>query len=414
MTAHSTEDNTPIVRFLDRGTAPHLGTLIVLTAFSSLVLNLFLPSLPAIAASYGVEYAVAQLAISFFLASSAAMQLLIGPASDRYGRRKAMLFFIALGLVATLGIIYSPTIEFFLAFRILQGVSVAGIVISRAIVRDMHDMASAASKIGYVTMAMSLAPMVGPIVGGWLSEHFGWQSNFWLLFVFGAAALLLAYADQGETNRNLGGSFTSQFAAYPQLFRSRRLWGYTGTATFSSGAFFAFVGGGPYLATVYYDLSPSIYGFFFAFAPVGYITRNFLAGRFSKQIGVTRMAMAGSLVICLGMVIAAALALAGATHPLAFFACMTFVGLGNGIALPNSMAGIVSVRPQMAGSASGLGGFVQMAGAAVLSSLAGILLGPQTGPMPLILLMLACGLASTASAIYVRRVERGLEQYSAH
>ena len=121
---------------------------------------------------------MAALAISAYLGLTAVLQLVIGPLSDRFGRRPVMLGCFAIFLAATVGCILAPSIEVFLGFRLLQATIASGIVLSRAIVRDMVPPDQAASLIGYVTMGMSLMPMVGPMIGGFLDESFGWQSVF--------------------------------------------------------------------------------------------------------------------------------------------------------------------------------------------------------------------------------------------
>lgn len=401
--------NMQPVRFLDKTTPPHIATLAMATAFGALAMNIFLPSLPGIARYFDTEYAVAQLAVTLYLLANAVMQLFIGPLSDRYGRRSTMLFFMGIALAATILAMVAPTIELFLLARLLQGTAIAGMVIGRAVVRDMVGPAAAASMIGYVTMAMTLAPMLGPVAGGFLDEWFGWQATFALLFVFGLVAFVMVWRDLGETHHNRASSMLAQMRLMPQLFGSLPFWLYCGTAAFSSGAFFAFVGGGPYLASVVFGMAPSQYGFYFAFAGIGYITGNFISGRFAARFGIGTMMLTGSCVMVFGMAIAATLILLGATHPLSVFGPVVFVGLGNGITLPSANAAIVSVRPQLAGAASGLGGFLQIGGGAVLSMLAGIVLGPDTGALPLILLMLASGMlsiGSTAAGMAVARGER--------
>lgn len=395
-------------RFLDRTTHPHIATLIMATAFGPVAMNVFLPSLPAIARYFESDFAVLQLAVSLYLTATAALQLIIGPLSDRYGRRPVLLGCLALALVSTLAGIYAPTVEVFLAARMCQGTAVAGMVIGRAVIRDMVDTDEAASRIGYVTMAMALAPMVGPVIGGYLGEIYGWQATFWLVFGFGLAAFMLAWADLGETNKSRGNRFRDQLRAYPVLFRSRRFWGYSATAAFASGAFFAFLGGGPYLASEYYRLSPSQYGYYFGMLAIGYVTGNFLSGRFSRRVGINLMALGGGVVAGIGMLVAIILYAAGLDHPLAFYGPMLAIGVGNGITLPNANAGVVGVRPQLAGSASGLGGFFQIGGGAALSVVAGAALGPESGPMPLILLMLVSSVFGVIAALYVMGVERNL------
>ena len=394
--------------FLNRATPPHIATLVVIAGLSALNMNLILPSLPGIATFYQADYALVQLAVSGYLGFTGLLQLIIGPLSDRYGRRPVMIVSLVIFLIATALTPFAPTVESFLALRMLQASVASGMVLSRAIVRDVVSTDQAASMIGYVTMGMTLAPMIGPALGGVMQELFGWQSVFVLLFAFGVVALLLLLADLGETNLNRSPSMLKQFGAYPELLRSRRFWGYSLTATFASGAFFSFLGGGPFVATALLGMQPSELGFYFVFIALGYMSGNFLSGRFARQMGINRMMVTGCIISTLGMVLALALPLAGLWHPLSFFAPIFFVGLGNGITLPSANAGIVSVRPHLAGSASGLGGAMMIGGGAALSALAGAVLTVESGPYPLIIVMLVSCICSVFATFYVIRVENSL------
>lgn len=393
-------------RLLDRTTPPHILTLVTAAACGAVAMNVLLPSLPGIARHFEVDYGVVQLAVSLYLAATAILQLGIGPASDRFGRRPVMLASFGIFLVSTLAALYAPTIELLLVCRVLQAFSAAGIVLSRAVVRDMVGADEAASKIGYITMGMTLGPMLAPVVGGFLDELYGWQATFQLMLVFGIVALAVVYFDLGETNTTMSASMTAQFRNYPELFRSRRFWGYTATASFTSGAFFAFLGGGPYVATEMLDLSPSHYGLYFVFVSIGYMLGNFLSGRYSQRFGINRMLLAGNVVAASGTLLSIMLFAAGYNHPLSLFTPVTFVGLGNGITLPNALAGMVSVRPHLAGTASGLGGAIQIGGGAALSVVSGALLSPETGPAPLLWVMFLSSLAGVCATLYVIHVAR--------
>jgi DHA1 family bicyclomycin/chloramphenicol resistance-like MFS transporter len=279
-------------------------------------------------------------------------------------------------------------------------------VLSRAIVRDTVSTDEAASKIGYVTMGMAVVPMVAPAIGGLLDELYGWQASFVLTLAFGILAFAVIFLDLGETNRRKSTSLVSQFGDYPQLFRSRRFWGYTITAAFTSGTFFAFLGGGPYVATEMMGLRPSEYGLYFGLISVGYMFGNFLTGRFSRRVGIDRMMLAGNVLSAVGMIGALLLFHFGLDHALSLFGPAALVGLGNGMTLPNATVGIVSVRPHLAGSASGLGGSMQIGGGAALSMIAGALLAPGTGPFPLIWVMLLSSIGAVAATLYVMHVAR--------
>lgn len=387
--------------WLDRRTPPHLLTLVLLTGVPALNMNMMLPSLPSLAGHYGADYGIVALAISGYLALTAVLQLVFGPLSDRYGRRPVVLACFVVFLFATLGTMVATTIWTFLLCRMLQAPVAAGLALSRAIVRDMVPMEQAASMIGYVTMGMALIPMVVPMLGGVLDELFGWQSIFAFTFVFALAVTALLWADLGETNRATSSSMMAQVRSYPELLRSARFWGYSTTAALASGTFFAFLGGGPWVATHVLGLSPSEFGFYFGFISAGYVVGNFLSGRYAMRVGLERMMLTGGLVATAGIALALALFAAGIVTPLAFFGTILFVGLGNGLLLPSANAGIVSVEPHLAGSASGLGGALLVGGGAAMSVLGGALLGPGTGAWPLLFVMLASSVIGLATTFLV-------------
>jgi DHA1 family bicyclomycin/chloramphenicol resistance-like MFS transporter len=396
--------NSP--RFLDRTTPPKIVTLILLAGLSALTMNIFLPSLPGMAVWFGVPYGVMQQSVALYLALSAALQIVIGPISDRYGRRKVLIWSLVLFLLATVGTLLASNATVFLIFRMAQAVIASGMVLSRAVVRDMVADARAASMIGYVTMGMSLVPMIGPVIGGVLDDAFGWQANFALLLVLGAGVLALVWADLGETATLRRVSLMDQIRSYPGLLQSRRFWGYTLAAAFASGCFFAYLGGAPYVGDKIFGLTSTEVGALFALTAIGYAAGNFLAGRFSVRVGMNRMIVIGTVVTTLGLLLLAGLTLAGLSGPVVFFGLTVFMGLGNGICLPNANAGMLSVRPELAGTASGLGGAILIGGGAALAALAGALLGPGATEMPLILLMLASSVASVVAILFVIRRAR--------
>lgn len=393
----------PKTRFLDRTTPPHIATLILMAAVGALSLNVFLPSLPSMADHFGVDYGLMQLSVSAYLATTAVVQVAIGPFSDRYGRRPVMIGTVLVFTIASVGAIYAPNFTVFLIFRLLQTAIATSFVISRAVVRDMVPQDQAASMIGYVTMGMSIVPMIGPAVGGILDEAFGWQASFWMLAGGGLLLFIMLYFDQGETFAKREGGFAAQVREYPKLLTSQRFWGYCLAAAFASGAFFAYLGGAPFVGTVVFAMKPAELGLYFGAPAVGYLIGNGLSGRYSVRVGVNRMVLIGTLLTVAGMSMLMLLDLAGFSHPFIFFGFMIFIGLGNGILLPSANAGMLSVRPALAGSAAGLGGAFMIGGGAALSVIAGFILGPGTGARPLIILMLLTTLASVVCALWVMR-----------
>ena len=359
-------------QFLNRQTPPSILTLTLIAGLSALTMNIFLPSLPGMASYFGVPYGFMQLSVALYLVLSAVLQIIIGPLSDRFGRRPVLLWSIGLFLLATVGTLLAPNAMTFLIFRMAQAVIAAGMVLSRAVVRDMVSDAEAASMIGYVTMGMTVVPMIGPVIGGLLDEAFGWHANFALLLVVGLAVGWLVWADMGETAVLKPTSFKAQLATYPQLLASPRFWGYVMAAAFASGCFFAYLGGAPFVGTEVFGQSSSRVGMLFALTAIGYTMGNFLAGRYSVRVGMNHMVLYGTLVTSAGLGLLTVLTALHLSGPVVFFGLTVFLGIGNGLALPNANAGILSVRPELAGTASGLGGAIIIGGGAGLAALAGV------------------------------------------
>ncbi|MEX5597181.1 multidrug effflux MFS transporter [Pseudophaeobacter sp. C1-32P7] len=390
-------------------TAPHIGTLILLAGISALAMNVFLPSLPGMAVYFEVDYRLMQLSVALYLAVNAVVQILVGPISDKMGRRPVILASIILFLMATLGCIFAPNAEIFLFFRMAQAAIAATMVLSRAAVRDIYDTDKAASMIGYVTMGMAVVPMISPAIGGILDQIFGWQANFWLLVVLALGTYALTYFDFGETAQKSGKTLLAQFKEYPELFRSPRFWGYSLASGLASGAFFAYLGGAPFVGTQVYGLDPATLGICFAAPAVGYFLGNFVSGRFSMAFGVNRMVLWGCIINGVGVAISLGIALAGLDSLYTFFGFMTCVGLGNGMAIPNATAGAISVRPHLAGSASGLSGAIMIGGGAGLSAMAGWVLVPGATAVPLLAIMFVTAVLGLLAIILVIQREKSLQ-----
>ena len=376
-------------------------TLILITGISALNMSIFLPSLAAMTAYFETEYAVMQVSLSGYLAATAVLQIFVGPLSDRFGRRPILLGSLLIFVIATLGALFSTTVEAFLFFRILQAAVATCMVLGRAVVRDIVPDAQAASMIGYVTMGMALVPMVGPMIGGALEQAFDWHATFVFLVLAGIGTLALVYCDLGETLAKGGMGFRAQVRSYPELFRSPRFWGYVMCAAFASGAFFALLGGASFVGTTIFGLSPVWNGIALGAPAIGYAMGNFLSGRFSVRLGINKMALIGTGITIAGLGTSVLLTLAGLIHPLVFFGFCTFLGLGNGLILPNVMAGSISVRPHLAGTASGLGGAIMIGGGAALSQVAGSILTVESGTLPLQLIMLGTSMLAFLSVVFV-------------
>ena len=383
-------------------TPPSMVTLVLLTAMGILSLNMFSPSLAHIAEDFGADYGLVSLSVGGYLAITAVLQLILGPMSDRYGRRPVLLFGLVLFTVASVGCYFAPNVEVFLGFRLLQGAVISGMALSRAVIRDIMSDQEAASKMGYINMAVAVAPMIGPTFGGFLDEAFGWRSNFAAYAIMGAALTLLAWQDLGETNKTKSATFKTQFNTYPELFRSRRYWGYSICLAFSVSSFYTFTAGAPLVAQKIFGMPPSILGLWMGTITLGFFITSFIAGKLAKRYALTTMMLAGRILTSVGLTVGLCILLSGFVHPYVFFASTVFVGMGNGLTLPSANVGAMSVRPELAGSASGLTGALSVGTGAVVTTLTGLLLTPENGAWMLVLILLGMALIGLLAGWYVR------------
>ena len=395
------------VRFLNRSTPPHILTLILLASISALTMNIFLPSLPNIASELNSSTSILGLSVGIYLASSAVLQLIIGPFSDQFGRRPLILWSLIIFCISTLATVFVTNTAQFLILRVFQAISASCMVLARAIVRDTTEsIEKAGSKIAYVTMGMALVPMVGPAIGGLLDYQYGWEASFWLLFILGLVILIISFFDVGETLSDHNQSFLEQISTYPSLLRSKRFWGYCLSSAFVSGAFFSYLGGAPFVGNEVFGLEPKDLGFWFGAPAIGYVLGNFLSGRFSTKIGLDKMIFLGVKTALFGVSVSLTISLLDHGSVLSFFGLMTLVGLGNGMSIPNATAAMMSINPKLAGTAAGLGSAIMIGGGAALSAIANFILIPGSSEIPLIMLMwtsVFCGLCSVAYVSYRKK-----------
>lgn len=390
---------------------PPLAMLVAVTGMGPLALQLLVPSMPGLTQVFRTDFATIQLTLTLYLAGMAIGQLAYGPVSDRFGRRPTLLAGIGIFFAGSLACVFAPSIEFLVAGRIVQALGAsAGMVLSRAIIRDVYPRDRAASMIGYVTMAMVLSPMVAPLIGSSLDDWFGWQSIFIFAALIGATILAFATVFLHESNhqrRATDGPIT-MVLSFARLLRIPAFNAYAFQGAFSSIAFFSFLGGGSYVAQEILGTSKHGYALCFLSLSGAYMLGNGLAGRISARVGGERMIWIG---VCLGTAGALAgflFSLTGMLNLWTLFAATAVVSVANGMALPNTMAGAVSVDPRSAGAAAGLAGFLQLAMGATAQFTVGLLLRDSAIPlMACMFIGTALGLACHAwGALHARRLTR--------
>lgn len=387
---------------------PRLVTLILLTGLSTLSLNMFLPSLANIANSFAADYGLVSLSIAGYLAVTSVLQLVAGPLSDRFGRRPVLLIGLVIFLIASLGCLFSTTIWAFLVFRMLQAAVISGAVLSSAIIRDTVPAQKAVSLLGYVNMAMAIAPMLGPMIGGTLDEFFGWRANFVAYSGAGLLVLILCWVDLGETNTNKSETFGAQLASYPSLLRSGIFWGYALCRAFSICAFYVFIAGLPLVTRTLFAMSSQELGFYMGTITIGFFIGSFLSGRFAGRFSLLTLIITGRVFACVGLSIGLVFFLMGYVHVLLLFGATIFVGFGNGLTLPSATVGLMSVKPELAGSASGLGGALITGAGALFTLVTSMILTEANGVYALLGMMLFSATLALLAGLYVARAEKQL------
>jgi len=383
-----------------------LALLIAMTAIAPLTLNIIVPAVPNLAVVLNAPIDTVQLTVSLYLLVLAFSQLALGPLSDRFGRRPVIIAGLALTALTSIAALLASSITGLIVARSLQGLGAStGLVVGRAIIRDLYHRDRAASMIASVTMVVIAAPMLAPLLGGFLDTLFGWESIF--IFVAAACVVVVAWAVLALPETRVAQVGAKPIRFLPEiraLTSDRRFAGYVLCAALGTAPFFTFLGGGPHVVVSIMGRSSAEYGLWFALNAFGYLAGNFGAWRYSSWYGIDRMIWWGLSVSLAG--VALSVALTGwmpEAGPASLFLPQLIISLGNGLLLPNSFAGAVSVRPQASGAASGIAGFAQMAMGAAATQFATIVLAGATSAFPLAVTMALILVAATAAYLLLVR-----------
>lgn len=377
-----------------------LALLMAMTAIGPATLNIVVPAMPALVKQLGSDTGTVQFTLSLYLLSLATAQLLLGPLSDRFGRRPVVLAGLALNVAASLAAIAASSIGGLIGARVIQALGASsGIVIGRAIIRDLYERDRAAAMIGLVTTAMVIAPMISPLIGGILDTAFGWEAIFLFISMLCGAVLLWAVLALPETRpatvAHTPGTMITEWRA---LMGNAKFHGYVLCGALGSAPFFTFLGGGPHVVVTLMGRTSAEYGLWFVVTSLGYMAGNFTASRLSQRFGVDSMIMAGIVFELIGASLTALLvATIPEAGPAIIFLPQLLISYGNGLLLPNSIAGAISLRPQAAGAASGMTGFVQMAVGAASTQAVSIVLTGASDAMPMAWMLVAAVIATAAA-----------------
>ena len=356
-----------------------------LTAFGPMSIDMYLPSLPAIAREFHTDTATAQISLAIFFAGLAAGQAFYGPIADRYGRKRPLLIGCALYAVASIACALAPSIEALIALRLVQAIGgCAGMVLARSAVRDLFDEHDSARMYSFLMLVMGLAPVTAPLIGGQLLVAFSWRAIFWVLSGFGLLCLLMVLLGLPETlpaERRSRAGLGLALGVYGRLLADPRFIGYALTGGFVSAGMFAYISGSPFVFIELYGVAPTSYGWLFGTNALGLviasqINRRLLARYRGDEILAATLAVSATSGLVLVLAAATGFGgLAGLMAPL--FVCVASGGLVG----PNTAAAAMAPHGRVAGSASALLGTLQFVVGALAGALVGVLANGTKLPM---------------------------------
>lgn len=378
-----------------------------LSAFGPMAIDFYLPSFPALAKAFVTDVEHVQLTLAAYFIGLAFGQLIYGPLADRFGRRPPLLVGVTIFTLASVGCALAPSLEWLIGARFVQALGgCAGMVVSRAVVRDLCDPIASAKAFSQLMLVMGLAPILAPLGGGLLLELFGWQSIFWGLTLFSALVLLGIAAWLPETLSSVmpRAPLSGALGQYRRLFGDWQFLAYGMTGGFAIAGMFAYIAGSPFVFIQLYGVPPEHYGWLFGSNAAGFIlvaqVNAFLLRHRGPSFWMRR-------VTWIYLACAAALLVVSSLQTeslwpllLPLFGCIASLGC----ILPNASACAMAGQGQNAGSASALMGSLQFGVAAGAAALVGVL--HDGSAMPLALVISLCGCAAVACSLVTWRLDR--------
>ena len=369
-----------------------------LTAFAPLSIDMYLPAFPTLARELATDAATVQLSLAAFFLAFGGGQVLFGPLSDRFGRRAPLFGSLSLYVAASIGCALAPDIETLIALRFVQGLGAcAGVVIARAVVRDLFEKAEAARIYSALILVMGVAPMLAPVLGGKLLVWADWHAIFWFLAAVGVACLAGVALRMPETHKaehvrplHLG----AILATYGGLLCDRRFLAYALIGGFAIGGMFAYIAGSPFVFIEVFGLAPDDYGLVFGLNAFGFVVVAQVNGRLAHRVEPARLLSLGILVQVAAATVLLATALSGLGGIWGFVVPLFVAISALGLVMPNTAALAMAPFPASAGSASALMGSLQFAIAAAAAVLIGAIHARTA--VPVAALILAGGVLAAA------------------
>ena len=371
-----------------------------------LAVHLFFPLIPAVKAAFGLSDALAQFTFSVAVFGMGAATLVYGTLSDRLGRRPVLLAGLALFLVGTVASAAAANAPMLVLGRLVQAVGAGcGLTLVRTIARDAYGPERLVKAIAYLTMFYAIGPMIAPTVGGVLVDALGWRSVFGFALVGGIAITAAVYAAIYETRPAAATVHTDGvLRGYAELFAQTRFTALVLQTGFSTATFLIIGSASATLMKELLGRPATEFGLYFALLPLGFLSGSVISSRLGNRAPTEAMVLGGALICLAAVAVQAALLLTQPPSPLMFFLPGAVVTSSQGISLPYAQAGAMATIPRLAGTAAGIGVFVQQVAGALFAQLYGLIADGTPRPMVVATgLSAALGVAAGAVAYVAAR-----------
>jgi MFS transporter, DHA1 family, multidrug resistance protein len=376
--------------------------LVAMTGVAPISLYMLVPALPVIATTFGRDISIAQMTVSLYMVGIACSQLIMGPLSDKFGRRPVLLAGLGLAVAASAACVFAETLPQLIAARFFQALGGAtGMVVSRAIIRDLYSRERVGAMISLVIAVMMIAQMLSPLTGGLLETAFGWRAIFYAIT---AASFIVAVGialalPETRRSRAEGSGFRGDIG---RLISDRAFVGYVLCQVLASQIIFTFAGGGPYIVVMQMGRSSAEYGAWFATTGFAYLIGNLFCVRFAPRHSLEKLIWFGLALQFGGSLLNLVWSVAGINQaPVWLFGTQMIVMVGNAFVMANSAAGAISVRPEAAGTASGAMGFLQQGIGSLVSQFGAYLGGHSATTLPLTTAILFISLACASTMLFI-------------
>lgn len=379
-----------------------LWLLTLITFSGTLAMHIFVPALPHAADDLGASIAAMQMTVGLYILGLAFGQLAYGPLSDRFGRRPVLMAGLALYAAAGLAAALAPSAQALIAARLFQALGgCAGLVLSRAIIRDLASPSEAARRLALLNLMATVGPGLAPLLGGAVTEMLGWRWIFVLLCALGLGNILLTWRLLPETGPGgTGVDARTLFRHYRQLFRTPAFLGFSIGGGCATTSMFAFVASAPFIFTAQLHRPSHEVGIYLALLVSGVWIGSMLVSRLVISVPMGKILVRGNYLGVAAAALLLAAALADQLSVPLVVASMFLYTVGVGVAAPVALTQAISVNPQVIGSASGLYGFTQFSVGAICTALAGI--GPNPALATALVLAGSCIVAQAGFHIALR------------